>query len=140
MAFPMRACLPLLLILTAALAFTGCKRPVLSNIANEIEGKWVPATGFSNGEPAPASLYSMTFEFKGGRMLVNGGETGSSYTIDATRDPAFIDIDNRLKQAGIIKIIDGQLHLCTGTRGERPTGFKTAPNTDQTYLVLKPKK
>jgi len=140
MAIPMRSSLALPLLLTAALAFTGCKRPVLSNIAGEIEGQWIPVSGFSNGEPAPPSLYRMTFEFKGGRMLVNGGAPGSSYTIDATRDPAWLDIDNSAKQAGIIKIIDGQLHLCTGNRGDRPSDFKTKPNTDQTYLVLKPKK
>ena len=129
------------LILAAALAFTGCERPVLSNIATEIEGQWAAVSGTSNGEPAPAGyLERMTFEFKGGKLLVNGGQPGSGYTIDATRDPAWIDIDNSRKQAGIVKITDGQLHLCTGVQGERPTEFKTRPHTDQTYLVLKPKK
>ena len=116
----MRASLPLPLILIAALAFSGCKRPVLSNIASEIEGQWVPVSGFSNGDPAPASLFRMTFEFKGGRLLVNGGEPGSSYTIDATRNPAWLDIDNSLKQAGIIKLIDGQLYLTSTYVRPRP--------------------
>jgi uncharacterized protein (TIGR03067 family) len=133
--------LPFSMVLTAALTFTGCKRPVLGNIATEIEGQWAAVSGTSNGEPAPAGyLDRMTFEFKGGKFLVNGGAPGSGYMIDATRDPAWIDIDNSLKQVGIVKIIDGQLHLCTGTRGDRPTDFKTQPHTDQTYLVLKAKK
>ena len=110
-----------------------------TKISKAIEGQWVAVDGTSNGEPAPPGyLNSLVFEFKDGHYrLAPGG--ASPYTVDDTKQPAWIDIQNSLHQVGIAEIRKGKLRLCFGVNGERPTEFKSKPYTDQTYLVLKRK-
>lgn len=118
--------------------------PKPQGIKQQIEGEWVAVGGTSNGEPPPPGyLEKMSFQFKDGLYTFAYSEKEKTspikYTIDDTKTPAWIDLKNSIQQVGIIRIVDGRIHLCTGTEGERPTKFSTAPGTDQTFLILAPK-
>ncbi|MCW1916593.1 TIGR03067 domain-containing protein [Luteolibacter sp. GHJ8] len=107
--------------------------------AFKIEGEWEPVDGTSNGEaPPPGYFDDMVFEFRAGKMRLNGS-SAVDYSIDASTTPARIDIKNSLNQVGILKLEGDRLHLCTGVGGRRPKEFKTAAGSNETYLVLKRK-
>jgi uncharacterized protein (TIGR03067 family) len=109
------------------------------NLAAQIEGEWSACGGTSNGESPPAGyLEKMSFGFKNGLYVFNNSK-GIQFTIDDSKSPVWIDIKNSLNQVGIIKLVEGKIHLCTGVDGDRPTSFSTAPGTDQTYLILERK-
>lgn len=139
---------PVLLLLAclAALAITSCGERGSTASASpadakilKIEGEWEPVDGTSNGEaPPPGYFDDMVFEFRAGKMRLNGS-SAVDYSIDASTSPARIDIKNSLNQVGILKLEDERLHLCTGVGGRRPKEFKTAAGTNETYLVLKRK-
>lgn len=96
----------LLLVCLAALAITSCGErgstatasagPADVKILTKIEGEWEPVDGTSNGEaPPPGFFDDMVFEFKAGKMRLNGS-SAVDYSIDASTTPARIDIKNSL--------------------------------------------
>ncbi len=128
--------IPIAVMVSSMLLASVCAENPGNDIKVKIEGEWVASEGTSNGEaPPPGFLEKMNFEFKDGFYRFNNSNK-TEYTIDVTKDPAYIDIKNSRKQVGIIKLVDGKLHICTGVDGERPSEFSTSPGTNQTYLVL----
>jgi uncharacterized protein (TIGR03067 family) len=108
--------------------------------AKSLQGFWQMAEWFDyNGTRAPDDeAKGHVCEFKGNSFIkhLRGTELpASNFTVDASKTPAWIDIDyesrNSVPMRGICKIEGDQLTICVnvGIRGneppERPTEFRT---------------
>jgi uncharacterized protein (TIGR03067 family) len=60
-----------------------------------------------------------------------------SFTIDATKHPAQIDLGRNKQQLGIYELRGDTLELCIGPADNRPIEFHTKPQTNHTLFRLK---
>jgi uncharacterized protein (TIGR03067 family) len=110
-------------------------------------GEWVPESailGGKNDPPPPGS--SITFTKEGKCFVKEGGDAkpdSMSFTFDAKKDPAEIDIsepragmgEKAIK--GIYKIDGDTMQMCLSIDGERPKAFASPAGSQSILITLK---
>jgi uncharacterized protein (TIGR03067 family) len=97
--------------------------------AAKLNGVWIVEAAEESGRPL-ADLKGGKFAFADGRITAPdpGLLAGAPFTVDSTKNPAWIDIKKgESKVLGIYKLDGDKLYLCADLEmpGERPTGFNS---------------
>jgi uncharacterized protein (TIGR03067 family) len=103
--------------------------------SDKLVGNWESIGGEMNGVQIEGNIGKTIIEFDKEQITLNGGKA-VKYTIDNTKTPATLDIHTTPKQVGILKFVNGQLHLCFAREGQRPTQFKSDAGDDCIFLVM----
>lgn len=107
-----------------------------------IEGRWRPLQAELDGEAAPMEVLERTeVEFAGGRYAVRFGPFTAdegTFALDAAAGQCTLR-GTQGPNAGktipcLYELEDGELRVCYGLDGERPSAFATQPGSG-TYLV-----
>jgi len=122
-----------LLIVSASLA---ADTSTIATKTESIVASWVSFGGEMNGIKIDQNFGKTFIKFDDEHVVLNAGEP-VKYSIDDTRTPAWIDFHSTPKQEGIFKVVDGNLHICMGRDGHRPTQFKSDEGDNVAYLILK---
>ncbi len=119
-----------------------------NNDAAKLEGKWLPAEAEIGGQKIPLErLEGTLLTLSEGKYIadVAGERDQGTYKIDATKKPKEIDVmpapegpnKGRLLLA-IYEWSDDSLRICYELEGgQRPTEFKTAPNSTRMLVRYK---
>ena len=103
--------------------------------SDSLVGKWESISGEMNGVKFDKTTKTF-IEFDKEKMTLNGG-AAVDYSVDHNKTSATIDIIANPKQVGIFKFENGELHLCIGKEGHRPTQFKSDNSDDCVFLVMR---
>jgi uncharacterized protein (TIGR03067 family) len=136
-----------LLITALAVGAPALKDPPKKEL--KIEGEWVVESQISAGRPLKSSI-ERRYIFSGdGKWTMtsskakakNAASLSRTYVIDATTNPASIDMKTssglaQPNMVGIIKVEGDTLTLCYSRSGEdRPKTFES-PEDSSTYLII----
>ena len=134
------------LLLALALAAPGPKDAPKAPAENPLLGEWVVASHVSSGKllppfGKPEHITITTDRWKVTKEL----ESESNLTLDATKDPAHIDVwvaaqgddDKSSRARGIYRLDGDTLVVCYTLNGARPTKFESPPKSGVWVMTLK---
>jgi len=111
-----------------------------------IQGTWQAVSGEVAGQNLPKQrVEDLTIAFAGQKVTVttSNGSRESTYRLDATKKPRAIDLtdENGRMAPGIYEFEGDTLRICVNQGGsERPTSFRTRPDTRLRLYVFQRKK
>lgn len=110
----------------------------------KMQGHWKPVEIVANGEPlGEDALAPIALEIKGNEYVVQtkDGEDSGSFQLDETQAPPWIDVTT--KKGDRVPAIyefpsDGSMRVCYALGGgQRPTQFKSFPDTGHIFAVYR---
>ncbi|HMO14892.1 MAG TPA: TIGR03067 domain-containing protein [Pirellulaceae bacterium] len=117
---------------------------------SQLRGTWQVIEFIDHSEKAapPEEIEGFTFEFQKSAMTIrrDKDDTGvpAEFTIDATKQPMWIDLDTGISSVleGIFQLKDDRLTICiiaggrNGRTSQRPTEFKASNQKKHSLFIL----